>query len=67
MEDIFKSGLLAFTLICALALASANSDEVDFTSEESYQRKIEQVLVADDAAQQEKDKLINKESFHTPL
>ena len=57
MEDIFKSGLLAFTLLCTLAFASINLNEREHTGKESYEKQIQQVIVADDAAQLEKNKL----------
>ena len=57
MEDIFKSGLLAFTLLCALAFASVNLNEREDAGKESYEKQIQQVIVADNAAQLEKNKL----------
>lgn len=57
MEDIFKSGLLAFTLLCALAFASVNLNEREDAGKESYEKQIQQVIVADNAAKLEKNKL----------
>ncbi len=57
MEDIFKSGLLAFTLLCTLAFASVNLNEREDAGKESYEKQIQQVIVADNAAKLEKNKL----------
>jgi hypothetical protein len=66
MEDIFKSGLLGLALIATLALASANTNEVENHSGEFSEGKTEEIVVEDNNTL-EKDKLTNKDNFHTPL
>ncbi len=66
MKDIFKSGLLGLALIGTLVLASINTNEIENHNSEYNDGKTEEIVVEDNNIL-EKDKLTNKDNFHTPL
>ncbi|WP_394974671.1 hypothetical protein [uncultured Croceitalea sp.] len=66
MKDIFKSGLLGLALIGTLVLASINTNEIENHNSEYNDSKTEEIVVEDNNIL-EKDKLTNKDNFHTPL
>jgi hypothetical protein len=65
MEDILKSGILGLALIVTLALAAANTNEVENHDGEFNEGETKEVVV-EDSNTLEKDRLTNKDNFHTP-